>query len=177
MEASSSPSTTQHDTFEARLQQRIATTMSDRSLEMSTANPGTHVTHGGRLPNTPLTVSTISFLLGSLFTLGLSTFLAGGANFWWTTPQLSFFAAAWAAFHWAEFAVTAGWNRGRCNVDCELSSAILWCQLILLFSFLARQWDPIPHCTFICRVRILGHPVLCAIVEGISIYLRNRYEL
>ena len=39
--------------------------------------------------------------------------------FWWTTYQLGFFAGAWALFHYMEFAVTAGWNRERCSIDCE----------------------------------------------------------
>lgn len=93
--------------------------MTTTPLEMPVEAPkNTH--GGGNLPNTPLTVSIISFLLGSLFTIGFTTFLIGGsAQLWWATPQLGFFVASWAAFHWAEFAVTAGWNRERCNVDCE----------------------------------------------------------
>jgi protein-S-isoprenylcysteine O-methyltransferase len=77
--------------------------------------------HHGRIPNTPLAASTISFLLGILFSLGMTTFLCGGfdAVHWWLTYQLGFFVAAWSAFHWGEFAVTAGWNREKCSVDCE----------------------------------------------------------
>ncbi|KAF8663466.1 hypothetical protein AX16_001035 [Volvariella volvacea WC 439] len=75
----------------------------------------------GNIPNTPLAASTISFLLGSVFSLGLYTFLIGGLNgSWWGTYQLGFFVAAWAAFHWAEFAVTAGWNLEKCSVDSFL---------------------------------------------------------
>jgi len=33
--------------------------------------------------------------------------------------QLSFFFMAWSAFHWGEFATTAGWNRARATVDCK----------------------------------------------------------
>jgi hypothetical protein len=33
--------------------------------------------------------------------------------------QLSFFFATWSAFHWGEFAMTAGWNRARASVDCK----------------------------------------------------------
>jgi len=33
--------------------------------------------------------------------------------------QLSFFFVTWSAFHWGEFAVTAGWNRARANVGCK----------------------------------------------------------
>lgn len=75
----------------------------------------------GNIPNTPLAASTISFLLGSTFALGLFTFLCGGfERYWWSTYQLGFFVAAWSAFHWGEFAVTAGWNREKCSVDCAL---------------------------------------------------------
>jgi hypothetical protein len=77
----------------------------------------------GTIPNTPLAASTISFVLGSIFSLGLCTFLVGGfSNFWWSTYQLGFFVASWAAFHWGEFAVTAGWNREKCSVDCEYNT-------------------------------------------------------
>lgn len=74
----------------------------------------------GNIPNTPLAASTISFLLGSSFALGFSLFLQGGfPSPWWATYQLGFFVAAWSAFHWGEFAVTAGWNLEKCSVDCE----------------------------------------------------------
>jgi protein-S-isoprenylcysteine O-methyltransferase len=88
--------------------------------------PVTYTPHG-TIPNTPLAVSTISFILGSVFSLGL-TFLSGGIRiYWWTTYQLGFFVAAWAAFHWGEFAVTAGWNLEKCSVDCSyLPSSSSW---------------------------------------------------
>lgn len=76
--------------------------------------------HGGNIPNTPLAVCTISFLLGALFSLGMALFLCGGlVSPWWATYQLGFFIATWSVFHWGEFAVTAGWNRDRCSVNCE----------------------------------------------------------
>src|SRR5690242_10860847 len=72
----------------------------------------------GSIPNTLLAASTISFLLGGIFSLGLVTFLAGGfSSHWWLTYQLGFFIAAWSGFHWGEFAVTAGWNLEKCSVD------------------------------------------------------------
>lgn len=75
--------------------------------------------YNGRIPNTPLFVSLIAFLLGGVFALGTLTFFVGGfAGTWWATAQLGFFTAAWAAFHWGEFAVTAGWNFEKCSVDC-----------------------------------------------------------
>lgn len=72
------------------------------------------------IPNTPLASATIAFSLGSVFAIGALTFLLGGfPNIPWLTYQLGFFLAAWALFHWAEFAVTAGWNLEKCSVDCE----------------------------------------------------------
>lgn len=77
--------------------------------------------HGGNIPNTPLAVCTISFLLGALFSLGMALFLCGGlVSPWWATYQLGFFIATWSVFHWGEFAVTAGWNRDRCSVNSFL---------------------------------------------------------
>ncbi|KAI6134950.1 Isoprenylcysteine carboxyl methyltransferase family-domain-containing protein [Pisolithus croceorrhizus] len=75
----------------------------------------------GNIPNTPLVASIISFVLGALFSLGTVLFLSGGLVYpWWATYQLGFFLAAWSAFHWGEFAVTAGWNRDKCSVDSFL---------------------------------------------------------
>jgi protein-S-isoprenylcysteine O-methyltransferase len=102
--------------FDDKLKQRAAA-IADRPLETVPKNivPPHH-----RIPNTPLAASTISFLLGSTFALSLLTFLVGGIpQFWWATWELGFFSASWAAFHWLEFAVTAGWNREKCSVDCE----------------------------------------------------------
>jgi protein-S-isoprenylcysteine O-methyltransferase len=74
----------------------------------------------GNIPNTPLAISTISFLLGAIFCLGALIFLAGGFDtYWCSTYQLGFFVAAWSGFHWGEFAVTAGWNFEKCSVDCK----------------------------------------------------------
>lgn len=89
----------------------------------------------GRIPNTPLAASVIAFLLGGVFSLGLYMFLHGGLTYWWSTYQLGFYLAAWSAFHWGEFAVTAGWNREKCSVDCKPRSVDSWTQLIkTLFS-------------------------------------------
>ncbi|KAG8743989.1 hypothetical protein FRC10_011063 [Ceratobasidium sp. 414] len=82
------------------------------------------------IPNTPLSVATISACLGILFTLGSGLFLSGGiTGSWWATYQIGFFVAAWAAFHWGEFAVTAGWNREKLSVDSKRN-------LVLLAAFL-----------------------------------------
>jgi len=100
--------------FDERIQQRVA---AQRPLETIPVAQEPH----GRIPNTPLAASTISFLLGILFCLGMFTFLCGGFDVhWWSTQQLGFYLAAWSAFHWGEFAVTAGWNREKCSVDSFL---------------------------------------------------------
>lgn len=75
----------------------------------------------GGIPNTPLAVATIAFVLGTVFCFGLSVVCYGQLmGYWWSTYQLGFFVAAWAAFHWGEFAVTAGWNLEKCSVDSFL---------------------------------------------------------
>lgn len=103
------------DSFERRLRERelLHNNPLETIPDVSTVQP-----HGS-IPNTPLAVSTISFLLGSIFAIGFSTFLSRGLDdFWFATYQLGFFAAAWSTFHWGEFAVTAGWNRQKVSVDC-----------------------------------------------------------
>lgn len=98
--------------FDERVQQRTAAQTPLETISVTQE-------HRGRIPNTPLAASTISFLLGIVFCLGMLTFLSGGFDiYWWSTYQLGFFAASWSAFHWGEFAVTAGWNREKCSVDC-----------------------------------------------------------
>ncbi|KAF8165244.1 Isoprenylcysteine carboxyl methyltransferase family-domain-containing protein [Crassisporium funariophilum] len=83
-------------------------------------NPDTNLPRGN-IPNTPLASSSIAFLLGSVFALGAYTFIfSEPASSWWATYQLGFFGASWALFHWAEFAVTAGWNFEKCSVDSYL---------------------------------------------------------
>ncbi|KAG8821797.1 hypothetical protein FRC19_007245 [Serendipita sp. 401] len=79
-------------------------------------------------PNTPFAASTTSFILGGFFSICLwavlynSGFLSAVIEGGWTNitfnqpfVQLPFFIGAWAFFHWAEFAVTAGWNREKCS--------------------------------------------------------------
>lgn len=103
------------DGFDQRLRQRSFQRTNGLETVPLVDIPQPH----GRIPNSPLAASTISFLLGSTFAIGLFTSISGGFDrFWWSTYQLGFFVAAWAAFHWGEFAVTAGWNREKCSVDC-----------------------------------------------------------
>lgn len=113
MSASSEPEV---DGFEQRLRQRLA--VQPNPLETVPVDAA-HQPRG-LIPNTPLSVSLVSFLLGSLFSFGLFLLVTYGyGRYWWTTYQLGFFLAVWSAFHWGEFAVTAGWNREKCSVDCE----------------------------------------------------------
>jgi len=90
------------------------------NLETIPSSPA-HTPHGD-IPNTPLVASTIAFFLGVIFALGLPARLLIGETsmFWWYTYPLAFFVSAWSAFHWLEFAVTAGWNREKCSVDSFL---------------------------------------------------------
>ncbi|KAI6047414.1 Isoprenylcysteine carboxyl methyltransferase family-domain-containing protein [Pisolithus marmoratus] len=105
---------TEPDSFDQRLRQRV-----NRGHPLDTV-PVDLEPHGN-IPNTPLAASTISFVLGAVFSLGTVLFLSGGLVYpWWATYQLGFFLAAWSAFHWGEFAVTAGWNRDKCSVDSFL---------------------------------------------------------
>ncbi|KAI0771559.1 protein-s-isoprenylcysteine O-methyltransferase [Trametes elegans] len=113
----SSAAETEVDGFEQRLRQRAAAT----SNPLNTVPRDAAYDPRGVIPNTPLSVSLISFLLGSVFASGLLLFITNGyGKYWWSTYQLGFYLAAWAAFHWGEFAVTAGWNRERCTVDSFL---------------------------------------------------------
>ncbi|KZO99124.1 protein-s-isoprenylcysteine O-methyltransferase [Calocera viscosa TUFC12733] len=73
----------------------------------------------GDLPNTPLAVAVIAFLLGTVFAAGLGI-LIWPPGYWWAGRELGFYICSWAVFHWSEFAVTAGWNRTRLTVDSFL---------------------------------------------------------
>ncbi|KAG8930563.1 hypothetical protein FRC02_004026 [Tulasnella sp. 418] len=99
----------------------MAETMPAPSHSLDTApQHAMHQPHG-TLPNTPLASSLIAFLLGSTFSLGALLWLAGGIeDSWWAKYQLGFYIAAWAGFHWGEFAVTAGWNLEKCSIDSYL---------------------------------------------------------
>ncbi|KAF7776011.1 hypothetical protein Agabi119p4_4404 [Agaricus bisporus var. burnettii] len=102
------------DPIEERLRQRVAGNH-PLHMEPKAAEPR------GSSPYTLLAVASIAFALGGLWGVSLLTFLVGGfVMYWWSTYQLGFFLTAWAFFHWAEFAVTAGWNLEKCNVDSFL---------------------------------------------------------
>lgn len=105
------------DGFEARLRQRAAI----KKNPLSTVPVNDAHAPLGNIPNTPLAASIISFLLGAVFSPALIVFVLGAFQVYpWAYYQLGFFVAAWAAFHWGEFAVTAGWNLEKCSVDCML---------------------------------------------------------
>ncbi|KAK7695920.1 hypothetical protein QCA50_000559 [Cerrena zonata] len=88
-------------------------------LEMKPVSGG--VVHSSRIPNSPLSVAAVSFILGTVFSFGLVLCFFGGSwGFWWSQYQLGIYISSWAAFHWGEFAVTAGWNREKVSVDSFL---------------------------------------------------------
>ncbi|KZW04063.1 protein-s-isoprenylcysteine O-methyltransferase [Exidia glandulosa HHB12029] len=71
----------------------------------------------GTLPNTILAVAAIAFALGIVFSAGVALIALSWPSAWF---QPGFFVAAWALFHFGEFAVTAGWNRDKLSVDSFL---------------------------------------------------------
>nr|XP_018264642.1 protein-S-isoprenylcysteine O-methyltransferase [Kwoniella dejecticola CBS 10117]OBR86800.1 protein-S-isoprenylcysteine O-methyltransferase [Kwoniella dejecticola CBS 10117] len=77
----------------------------------------------GSLPNTLLSVTIISSILGAV--IGSSIALAG-REIWdkvagdWARPQLGIYLAAVATFHLFEFYTTAGWNPLKVSVDAFL---------------------------------------------------------
>lgn len=107
--------------LEARLAEREAKLNSSPPEPAGPLNlkPSAGYEPHSKIPNTLLAVSTISFLLGCVFSIAFVQFSTGTFRLWWATYRLAFFVAAWSAFHWGEFAVTAGWNRHKCSVDCE----------------------------------------------------------
>jgi hypothetical protein len=117
----------------------------------------------GTIPNTPLAVAAIAFLLGAVCALGSLMFVGGAfASSWWSTYQLGFFVASWAVFHWAEFAVTAGWNLEKCSVDCAFTSIPSPSLKRKFSSVSTRQWRPVSHRKWNCLSRIFIGTVLLA---------------
>ena len=121
----SAPTPDVAESLEAKIRQRAAS--NGDPLELKPIPSLVNSRPVGVIPNTPLSVSTISFLLGAVFSLGLATFVNGGfSKYWWSTYRLGFYMTAWAFFHWGEFAVTAGWNREKCSVDCKFFHGSMW---------------------------------------------------
>jgi protein-S-isoprenylcysteine O-methyltransferase len=79
----------------------------------------------GGLPNSPLSVSIISALLGGILASGLASASIPllkyfGSNGWeWARPQLGVYLACMGLFHLCEFWTTAGWNPQKLTVDGE----------------------------------------------------------
>ncbi|GAA5896900.1 protein-S-isoprenylcysteine carboxyl O-methyltransferase [Sporobolomyces salmoneus] len=127
--------------------------------ESSTSEPTTSSSNGGPVSakpipvefpltsfsSTPHNVACIGFLLGAVWSLGLTLFLANALSFsssnpgwfvWgskqvelsspqsWSTslksPQLGFYLASWAFFHLMEFVVTSMYNPGKLSVSSYL---------------------------------------------------------
>lgn len=167
-------STDTPDSFEARLQQRATI----QSNPLSTEPSNVLHTPQGKIPNTPLAAATISFILGSVFSLALFSCILGGFKIL-SEPyyQLGFFVAAWTAFHWAEFAVTAGWNLEKCSVDCECVLAALLFMCLTCFSMQSLsvgKWRDVPYRKRSCHHGIHPDPMLQAIAQIVSFCIYDR---
>lgn len=90
--------------------------------------------------STPHNVSAISFLLGSLWGVGILLAVSNSSLLWsnafwghakasaareegiWSvlhSPVLGLYLACWALFHLLEFLVTSMWNPNKLSVDCS----------------------------------------------------------
>jgi len=77
------------------------------------------------LPNTPLTVSVVSTILGGILgsCLAFALYpLVRTVGWNWARPQLGVYLACMGLFHLCEFWTTAGWNPQKLTVDGESSS-------------------------------------------------------
>ena len=173
MSSATAPDSADLDGFEQRLRQRAMA----KSHPLDTVPTDTALQPRGLIPNTPLSVAFLSFLLGSLFSVGVVLFVTNGyGQHWWSTTQLGFFIAAWSAFHWGEFAVTAGWNRDKCSVDCELGSFVrrLPCANVRYCSVPARERCTISHRAFCRFARILDYALFQTRVEAVPLHFTSR---
>ena len=76
----------------------------------------------GGIPNSPLSVSVISALLGALMGSCLAFALVPVVKqigWGWARPQLGVYLACMGLFHLCEFWTTAGWNPQKLTVDGE----------------------------------------------------------
>jgi len=79
----------------------------------------------GGIPNSPLSVSVISALLGALLGSCLAFALVPVVKqigWGWARPQLGVYLACMGLFHLCEFWTTAGWNPQKLTVDGESPS-------------------------------------------------------
>ena len=161
--------------FDQRLRQHQA--LQGNSLNTIPQNKAD--TPHGSIPNTPLAASAISFLLGVAFSPAFISFILGVLGFF-ACPyyQLGFFVAAWSAFHWGEFAVTAGWNLEKCSVDCDYDLVHLWyCLYLIIFyynSFPLGKWKALPFCFWIRNYRIFIYTPPQTGFQDNSLCLNNR---
>ena len=130
----------------------------------------------GDIPNTPLASATIAFLLGATFNFGLACIVFDlSSRLSFLTWQLGFFISAWSFFHWAEFAVTAGWNLEKCSVDCE---SRLWARTAAHrpLSIPPQQRTHVPRRTLVCASRISRHILSCSPMEvSVPFHLSCRF--
>ena len=160
------------DGFDERLLQRAAV-QNNNPLSTNPANES-HKPHGN-IPNTPLAVSTISFLLGTIFSPAFIACIFGGLGLLsWPYYQLGFFIAAWATFHWGEFAVTAGWNFDKCSVDCRYTTLDRCTTNAFHDSLSIGQRCSVPHCEWNCHRRVSCHILLQTIPQAAPICIYSR---
>lgn len=156
------------DGLERRFQQRAA--MGTSALETKPIASVAQASRGN-IPNTPLASSLIAFCLGITFTAGsLLVALGGIQGSVVFTTQLGFFVASWAIFHWLEFAVTAGWNREKCSVDCKHRVEGVHAPAKPTYSISSRQWGTVSCCERHSYCGICPNGALETFSEVISLY-------
>lgn len=101
--------------FDKRVEQRAEMAVAPSNDPLATKPTNPMAQPRGTIPNTMLVVSSFAFVLGVVFSIGVAIVALSWPD---VRYQLGFFLAAWAVFHFGEFAVTAGWNRDKLSVDC-----------------------------------------------------------
>ena len=89
----------------------------------------------GGIPNSPLSVSVISAILGGLAGSCLafaSIPLFKEVSWNWARPQLGVYLACMGLFHLCEFWTTAGWNAQKLSVDGERSCSSTQAELLMI---------------------------------------------
>jgi len=112
----------------------------------------------GLIPNSLFSISIVSFLLGGLFVVSFAACcVASSVGVWWATYQFFFLTAAWALFHWLEFAVTAGWNPSKASVDSFLldngmlyhATTLAALTEYLITLYFKPSWKQIPYVSIV----------------------------
>lgn len=108
------------------------------------------------LPNSPLTVSVVSAILGGLLgsCLAFALYPVVRTVGWnWARPQLGVYLACMGLFHLCEFWTTAGWNPQKLTVDGQYPfSPARDCQLIASLPIEQRGYVLVLPCHRTCRV-------------------------